>query len=213
MSKFRRQLMMASLVEPVPPPPPLPYDAEVEYLESTGTQWIDTGIVPTLNKTIRCRFEVLYRNVQARQIMGRQGSVYFGAVNGKLQVSTGGTTTTNVTLSSDTWSVGDVSFPIPNAANNNMTATYTWGESTGTSTNKYTNTPSNGAFWLFCCNNADTLRGSNALKYFKLWQDEELIRDFIPVRVGQVGYMYDRVSGELFGNSGTGNFILGNDKN
>ena len=23
----------------------LPYDAEVEYLESTGTQWIDTGIV------------------------------------------------------------------------------------------------------------------------------------------------------------------------
>ena len=24
--------------------PKLPYDAEVEYLESTGTQWIDTGI-------------------------------------------------------------------------------------------------------------------------------------------------------------------------
>lgn len=24
----------------------LPYDAEVEYLESTGTQWIDTGIGP-----------------------------------------------------------------------------------------------------------------------------------------------------------------------
>lgn len=22
----------------------LPYDAEVEYLESTGTQWIDTGV-------------------------------------------------------------------------------------------------------------------------------------------------------------------------
>ena len=35
----------------------------------------------------------------------------------------------------------------------------------------------------------------------------------IPVRVGQVGYMYDRVSGQLFGNQGTGNFILGEDKN
>ena len=36
--------------------------------------------------------------------------------------------------------------------------------------------------------------------------------DLIPVRVGQVGYMYDKVSRQLFGNSGTGNFILGNDK-
>lgn len=26
---------------------PLPYDAELEYLESTGTQWIDTGIDTT----------------------------------------------------------------------------------------------------------------------------------------------------------------------
>ena len=27
----------------------LPYDAEVEYLESTGTQYIDTGWLPTLD--------------------------------------------------------------------------------------------------------------------------------------------------------------------
>lgn len=27
---------------------PLPYDAEVEYIESTGTQQIDTGIIPTV---------------------------------------------------------------------------------------------------------------------------------------------------------------------
>ena len=30
------------------PTPPLPYDAEVEYLESTGTQWIITGIKPSV---------------------------------------------------------------------------------------------------------------------------------------------------------------------
>ena len=36
-------------------------------------------------------------------------------------------------------------------------------------------------------------------------------RNFIPVRVGQVGYMYDTVSGQLFGNDGTGDFILGPD--
>ena len=38
------------------------------------------------------------------------------------------------------------------------------------------------------------------------------VRDFIPVRVGDVGYMYDRVSGDLFGNAGTGAFIIGPDK-
>ena len=36
--------------------------------------------------------------------------------------------------------------------------------------------------------------------------------DLIPVRVGQVGYMYDKVSGQLFGNVGTGDFGLGPDK-
>ena len=35
--------------------------------------------------------------------------------------------------------------------------------------------------------------------------------DLIPVRVGNVGYMFDRVSGTLFGNDGTGDFIVGAD--
>ena len=37
--------------------------------------------------------------------------------------------------------------------------------------------------------------------------------DLIPVRVGDEGFMYDRVSGKLFGNAGTGRFILGPDIN
>ena len=40
-----------------------------------------------------------------------------------------------------------------------------------------------------------------------------LVRDFIPVRKGTVGYLYDRVSGKLFGNAGTGDFVVGLDKN
>jgi hypothetical protein len=34
----------------------------------------------------------------------------------------------------------------------------------------------------------------------------------VPVKDNGVGYMYDKVSGQLFGNAGTGSFILGNDK-
>ena len=47
----------------------------------------------------------------------------------------------------------------------------------------------------------------------KLYLNNVLVRDFIPVRVGTVGYMYDRVTRRLFGNSGTGGaFVLGPDK-
>lgn len=45
----------------------------------------------------------------------------------------------------------------------------------------------------------------------QITQGSELIMDFIPVRVGQIGYMYDKISHKLFGNSGTGDFILGPD--
>lgn len=47
--------------------------------------------------------------------------------------------------------------------------------------------------------------------YFKMWDDGVLKLDLIPVRVGNVGYMYDRVTGNLYGNSGSGNFIIGPD--
>ena len=38
-----------------------------------------------------------------------------------------------------------------------------------------------------------------------------LVRDYIPVRKGTVGYLYDRVTGKLFGNDGTGDFVVGPD--
>ena len=48
--------------------------------------------------------------------------------------------------------------------------------------------------------------------YVKIYQNGILVRDYIPVRVGDVGCFYDRVSGQLFGNAGTGAFIIGPDK-
>ena len=47
--------------------------------------------------------------------------------------------------------------------------------------------------------------------YYKHTKKGVLVADLIPVRVGNVGYMYDRVSMQLYGNSGTGKFILGGD--
>lgn len=48
--------------------------------------------------------------------------------------------------------------------------------------------------------------------YFKFVENNITKLDLIPVRIGQVGYLFDRVSGSLFGNNGTGTFIIGPDK-
>ena len=34
----------------------LPYDAEVEWLKSTGKQWIDTGVEPAQDLAFNCSF-------------------------------------------------------------------------------------------------------------------------------------------------------------
>lgn len=46
-----------------------------------------------------------------------------------------------------------------------------------------------------------------------VYDNDDMIVNLFPVRIGQVGYMYDTVSGQLYGNAGTGNFILGSDIN
>lgn len=45
----------------------------------------------------------------------------------------------------------------------------------------------------------------------KMWKNDTLLHDYIPVRVLTVGYMYDQVTGELVGNHGTGSWTLGSD--
>ena len=49
------------------------------------------------------------------------------------------------------------------------------------------------------------------LHSFRATDGGVVITDYVPVRVGQVGYLFDRVSGTLLGNAGTGDFVLGPD--
>jgi hypothetical protein len=50
------------------------------------------------------------------------------------------------------------------------------------------------------------------MKSVEMYNGSTLVRSYIPVRKNGVGYLYDRVSGELFGNANsTGAFTYGND--
>ena len=189
-----------------------PYDAEVEYLESTGIQYIDTGIIPTseykyevtVSKTADNTAEVVPLGSWNAWQNAMFGSDIKNSTVGIYILWGGGSHQTNIItndwitlygergLSKATLiSTGEV------LASKNFAGNFTCNQSA----------------YLFALNQNGSIKykGSCKISRAKIWNGDTLVRNFIPVRVGQIGYMYDKVSGKLFGNKGTGNFILGQD--
>lgn len=186
---------------------PLPFDAEVEYLQSSGTQYINTGIYPNGGTDWElCMFTARDVNQNA-----------FGSRN----VSSGVPAWGLISHRSGLWSINrlgrswNTQFPRSTGTVNvyafrRGVATYN-GEPKGTySGNVQINYP----VIMFGYNSGGSreLEAVQGILYCKIWQDDVLVRDYIAVRKDGVGYMYDRVSGQLFGNAGTGAFIVGPDK-
>ena len=203
-----------------------PYYCEVEYLETTNQQtdasstnsaaYIDTGIIPTNNTKIECRmqFTTLISGQNPEALNGATGSspetnfrfawgfasispytnFYFGL--GGQNLTTSVTRDTNVhtfvlDATNKTCSI------------DNVTESFT---SSG-SLNGYRN------IYLFA-RNAPTdyaNKPCNAKMYYcRLWESSVLIRDLIPVLDwNMTPCMYDKVSGKLFYNQGTGDFSYG----
>lgn len=186
-----------------------PYDAEIEYLESDGASYINTGIY--LNTS---NFEIGYEQVG----VGTEkhwGYVHQNVANGAWvsvmhDVACFGKITNNVNISSYLTS-------------GNNTIKYTQTGITVNNTTKSKNLNLSGVdnlstvpvpifSWYDFYSRGMEYSENYPLKSFYIKNNGVLVLDMIPVRVGQVGYMYDKVSGQLFGNDGTGAFILGQDK-
>lgn len=185
----------------------LPYDAEVEYLESTGTQWIDTGVIVDSNNFV---MTALFSKSSSEVLQ-----VAFGAMNALLGYPgiminmNGGFRYGNQQIASST------------GTSTNTMHTYvlsyrslTIDGTTYAATGDVVDTPLEYSLYLFGRNNMGSLGNASSVKFasFVVQESNILVRDFIPVRRGNVGYLYDRVSKRLFGNQGTGDFTLGPDK-
>ena len=192
----------------------LPYDAEVEYLESTGTQWIDTGVTMTndLFDSAETTITVLPTGQTSgtHNFFGDGTSWYNGYTFGYysdyiLQASNGFKATQGPIKFSRT-------LPKTLTVNKNGFAI----DSEVASFYGNSSRVSSGTLILFGCRRNGvfftTTEFSGRIYLAKMVSNHVSIFDFIPVRVGDVGYMYDRVSGQLFGNSGTGAFVIGPDK-
>lgn len=189
---FRRRMLMTVL----------PYDAEVEYIESTGTQYINTGIKLFESgglTTLEFSMDVYVNTGQTvcscivnamKETDPYPGVVIRTFYDNKIQIARG----------------GEADAPIIGTCGTFQSITRTENVSFqhDIPTTIFAGLDGNNAPWRYC-----------KLKLYRLSikKDSILLFDAIPVRLGQVGYLYDKVSGELFGNAGTGNFIIGNDIN
>ena len=179
----------------------LPYDAEVEYLESTGTQWIDTGIRPAQNLSFAVEFNNLNVNVGYGNVFGSR----LGSNNNEYQVTlyNGGSVGVGTRYSGLRFYANEINTIIYNGIdelNINGTVKKIVPQSCELA---------NGNILLFGIsqNGVETQLANCRIYNVKFGN----VRDMIPVRKGGVGYMYDRVSKQLFGNQGSGNFIVGPD--
>lgn len=192
---------------------------EIAYLKSTGTQYIDTGYKPNQNTRIVC-------------VMKTDESVpygrFFGCVNGTSYNSTPhlcfdyesnyngtlhvmwGTNGGWVTISNVVGDYNKHKYEIDKGAiyrDNTLVYTYT---------TETWQSPINLAIFNYMKSNGINTDDKEAFRgrvySFQIYDDDVLIRDFVPVKVEGVGYLYDKVSKQLFGNQGTGDFICGPEK-
>lgn len=199
----------------------LPYDAEVDYLESTGTQWIDT-LFKANTTTTRLDISLEVTDATSNQgvfgsrnwATGRYDSCNAFIISQNIfrpdWAAGNGDTLNNITISPNT--VYEMSITRGTLVINGETRTYS-------STASVDQTHE---FLLFNFTNGSDSPFSTGLKgrirYARLYSNNVLVRDFQPVRftneLGQSeGAIYDRVSGELepFRNKGTGAFRWGSD--
>lgn len=199
------------LIEADSPDCALPYDAEIEYLESDGASYINTGIY--LNTS---NFEIGYEcaAVNVADIDNAWGYAHQMVANGAWvsvtpTVAFFGKYTNSVNVSSYIVS-GDNTIKYTNSGitvnGTTLSKTFSLG---GVDNLNSVSVPIFSWYDFY----SRGMEYSQNLKYksFYIKNNDLLVFDAIPVRVGQVGYMYDRVSGQLFANDGTGSFIIGPD--
>lgn len=194
---------------------PLPYDAEIEYLEGDGAAYINTEVFGSTNlKAVAA--------VDVTNIPPTGSSFIFSS---RVSYNSKGF---GVVFNGTAFANNPSKFRFDLGSSNKLSGVVSSGQHTiildapsrlGTIDDVNNYSLSSSAFSntvniiLFGMNNNGSVTPQQGMriKSYKLYSNASLLQDMIPVRVGTDGYMYDKVSKTLFGNAGTGDFILGSD--
>lgn len=189
----------------------------VEYLQSTGTQWIDTGYVPN-EKTV---FTFDYMSLKAS---GTPFECPFGTQNGSIQnrfylvigmqlalsYNINGYSAANA-LNSNTWPKDKRGVVVFDATTRKFYIDGALIDTDRTTLGLPTTTLA-----LFARKSGVS---PNTYCYGRIYEaiieeQGKVLHRFRPIAIGTTGYMLDLVSGEYlpYGNQGTGAFVIGPDK-
>lgn len=193
-------------------PPPTGY-TKLEYIESSRTQFIDTGVSTGVNIGFEIDFQVMDT---------RREDAYFGARNSGVSPSRYGCLNYNggfhMMLSGNSiwnYTVDTTRHKCSIMFNgNSYTAVFDNKQSTGTLSP--TNSGNFGLFGYEFPSRDEHPRSAMRLYSVKLYTNNTtLVRDLIPVKRNEdnVICLYDKVSNTYYLNRGTGNFIAGPVKN
>lgn len=185
----------------------------VEYVQSSGTQYIDTGVKPDNTMKVEIKFKPT-NNTSTYCLFGgrdslsgdRKSFAVWSSINnsaGKPRFDFGSTSASATSATSTTnWNIvikDGASNTFNGMLTNNATATFE------TNYNAY----------LFAMNTGNSVASNMAgqVAYCTIWKSGAIIRNLVPVRrkADNVVGMYDTVSGAFFGNGGTGTLTAGND--
>ena len=185
---------------------------QVEYIESTGIQYIDTQYIPTHNTKIYCKF-AHNESVIDTPVFGARNSDW---TNEYILWShpTEFTKVSKVLFNDseqqfESYDLGTIiEFESSNTSGRYNESTWSW--------DTYQNDTLDVGLILFGLRNGtqvDSRKFSGKIWSFRLWENNILVRDFIPCyrKTDNVIGMYDLVENKFYTNGGDGAFIKGND--
>lgn len=187
---------------------PIEYE-QVEFIESTGTQFIDTGLKLTSEYSVELDYQITNASQKRAGIFGSVGTNTNGRYgsllspsNSQLEHGYGATNTYYQT------GIPDLNRHLLKQEKNKL---YVDGELIYTFPTSTFSATSN----AYLCNFNFTNYNPAKARYFgaKFWDGDELIRNFIPCyrKADGVAGLYDTVTKAFFTNKGTGNFVYPTD--
>ena len=191
----------------------LPYSARIEYLESTGTQYIDTGFKPNQDTRVIITYLKQSGNDDVGWLFGSragQNTSSFGAFYNSNP--SGISTDYNAQRQTVTNRVYDKKLIIDKNKNICTVIEFDTGTVLGTVTSATTTFSSGYNLSISAINTNGSIAPSKTKSIYscKIWDNAKLVRDFIPVLDKDgVPCMYDKVEGKFYYNQGTGQFIAG----
>ena len=211
MSVFRNMLMEISEEEPTP-------YTKLDYLESDGYEWIDTGIKASSSITADIDFAVCANpNSWSALIAGGNGPysrIYTNGVTNNGSI-TGGWITRGSSSNTYNFYGNDIMelYLRTNIQCLRNSCIYTNTNGTKTfSVSEYGDFVSDYNMYLFAHNKSGNVddKGKLRIYYCKIYDNSVLVRDFIPVLdENNVPCMYDKVTKDYFYNIGSGTFSYG----